>query len=423
MDQLFALLELQRRIFEAPSREMLLHLVLNDSKRILPYSHAIFFSQDGLFLTAKKISGNLTLDTQSEFITQRTSLVKNAITSGQNVSLLSKDGIEAAVLSLSTDHEKDLGVIFLEFDRSVHDAEKIILDEMASVFAQAFALWRRREVNKNNFMSFLKGKKRLFIALILLIFFFPVRLNISAPAEIVAKDSSVVTAPFDGVLESIKFEAGDVVQKGDIIAEMEKQTLETQAELADQALRVAQAGLLRTQREVLRDPQKNQNLIELQELVRTKKIERDFAASLMARSQIKAMRKGVLMIDDIQSLRGKPVRTGDRLMMIADPADYQLLIRVPVQTMLPIDIGAKVRFFLNVNPLSSRSALINNVGYQATPDSDGLLTYKIIADISSIDPDLRVGWNGTARIKGDWTILGYSILRRPLLTLRNVTGF
>ena len=116
------------------------------------------------------------------------------------------------------------------------------------------------------------------------------------------------------------------------------------------------------------------------------------------------------------------MKTGEKLMLIANPNDTELLIRIPIDSLLPISEKSKTSFYLNVTPLSSYCATIKSIGYQASPDPDGLLTYKMRADIKQKDKDLRIGWKGTAKIKSNWSILGYAVLRKPLIALRNLLG-
>ena len=109
-------------------------------------------------------------------------------------------------------------------------------------------------------------------------------------------------------------------------------------------------------------------------------------------------------------------------MTIADPSRYELLIRVPVDAMIEIPQEGNVSFFLNISPLRSHKGAIRSVGYQAGADPDGLITYKVLAELPEDARDMRIGWKGTAHVKGDWTILSYAILRRPFITLRNLIG-
>lgn len=419
MDKLFTLLEIQHQAQEAQSRDALLHVIVNETRKLVAYDQAVFWSVEGLSLKLEKISGNTVLDPQSLYAADLKRSVKREMAGTSSVTLLPT----GAVLMFRTGEEGLLGGLWLEHTAAYGEAEKRILEELSLTFAQALAIWNLRR--SSSFLPRFKNKKRtkyIALAAILVCAFFPVREGITAPAEIVAREAEIVTIPFDGVIETVHVRPGDAVKPGDLLASMEQQSLQAQMDMAEQEMTVVQSALSRVQRESLAAPDKKMNLTELQEEIESKKIVYDYAKDLKERSEIRAANGGIAVFADANALRGKPVRTGDKIMMVANPADYELLIRVPVDSMVPVKPDAPVRFFLNVAPLGGHKAEIRSIGYQAAPDADGLLTYKILATLKENDKDLRIGWKGTAKIKGGWTTLSYAILRRPFIALRNMTG-
>ena len=150
--------------------------------------------------------------------------------------------------------------------------------------------------------------------------------------------------------------------------------------------------------------------------------EKKFAAELLAQSEIRAARDGVAIFSDANGLRGKPVRTGEQIMLLADPQDSELLIRIPVEAMIQINEDVPATFFLNVSPLGFRDAKYDSISYQASLDPDGLLTYKVRARFDKDGTVPRVGWTGTGKVYGHRTIMAYNIFRRPLVTLRRKLG-
>ncbi len=420
MDKLFTLLELQRQTLEAQTRDSLVHIIVNETRKLIPYDQAVFWSVEGLTLKLEKISGNAILDQQSVYAADLKKSVKKEISTNSTVVLLQPSG---AILMFRTGEEGLLGGLWLEYPKPYTDAEKRILDELALIYGQALALWNLRR--SNSFFPSFKSSKRMqyaAMATILLLAFFPVRQTITAPAEITAREAEIVTIPFDGVIETAHVRPGDAVKKGDLLVTMEQQSLQAQMDMAQQEMAVVQGALSRVQRESLAAPDKKTQLTELQQEIESKKIAYDFAKDQKERSEIRAAHDGVAVFADANALKGRPARTGDKVMMIADPADYELLVRVPVDSMVPLQTDAPVKFFLNVAPLGGHAAQIKSIGYQASPDADGLLTYKITASLLGNDKDLRIGWKGTAKIKGGWTTISYTILRRPFIALRNMTG-
>ena len=230
--------------------------------------------------------------------------------------------------------------------------------------------------------------------------------------------------PYDGVLDVINVKAGDIVKKDQSVFVMDKTDLDGRIKASSQALRTAQSNLSRLRKESLRVPEKKAELNQLMSEITAKKIENDHAQTLFDKSVVRAPVDGVAIFSDANEFEGQPVRTGEKVMIVADPEKIELLIKAPVDNMIPISKDSPVKFFLNVSPLSGHSAEIISMGYQSSPDADGLLTYKIRARIndSGTETPARIGWKGTAKIKGSWNILAYSVLRRPLVTLRKITG-
>lgn len=427
MDKLFTLLEIQRGAIEAQSRAALLHNIVNETRKLIPYTQAVFCNTDGLSLTLEKISGNAVLDPQSTYASDvKTSLraAMSAPLDNSAVVLLDpqQHKTAGALLLFRTADEGLLGGLWIENDKPYGEAEQRILEELSATYAQCLALWKLRKSHR--FLSSIGGKKARWIcaAAFIALALFPVRLSITAPAEIIAREAEIITAPFDGTIESVDIEPGDAVTADQIVVTMEHRSLQAQMDMAQQEMAVAQAALSRLQRESLAAPDKKPNLTALQEEIESKKIAYEYARALKERSEIRSERGGIAVFSEASGLRGRPVRTGDKIMSIADPAEYELLIRVPVEAMTPVARDAHVKFFLNISPLSGHGASIRSVGYQASPDADGLLTYKILARLPDDAKDLRIGWKGTATIKGEWTILSYALARRPLIALRNLVG-
>ena len=425
MDKLFTLLELQHQAQGAISRDALIHIIVNETHKLVPYKQAIFWSAEGLSLRLEKVSGNAEIDHQGLYATDVKRSVGEHTHLDQTLVLLQPDKhkTHGAVVLFRTAEEGLLGGLWLESDAAYNEAEQRILEEMAGIYTQCLALWSLRS-HAAFWGSWKKIKhgKAIALAALLVLLVFPVKLSITAPAEIVAREAQIVTVPFEGMIGDVAVKPGDSVKAGDILVTMDQQAIQAQMDIAQQDMMVAQSALARVQRESLASPDKKMDMMRLQEEIESKRIAYDYAASLKERSEIRASREGVAVFSDPYSLRGKPAHTGDKVMMVADPADYEVIVRVPAEAMVPISKDSDASFYLSVSPLSGHDINIESIGYQASPDADGLLTYKITATLGDHAKDLRIGWKGTAKIEGGWTVLSYAILRRPILSLRNLTG-
>lgn len=426
MEKLFTLLELQRRAQEAPTHEAFAHIVVNETLKLVSYTQAIFWVSSGTDIILKKVSGNAVLDDKSSYaLTLKDRLRKELPSLKQPVVTLNvADSSRAvAVMNFMTSGEGLLGGLWLEHDRKFQDAEIHLLEELAVTYGHALALLelrQRKDSTKTFFKRLGRSRKYMFLAF-LLAAVFPVRLTVTAPVEIIARDADIVTVPYDGTLEKITVQPGDKVVKDQVLATMEDSALDAQMDNAAQELRAIESSVARLSRQSLAAPDKKGDLTAAEAEIISKRLQYDYAESLKQKSELRASRDGVAVFADTHALEGHPVRTGERVMMIADVSEYDVLVRVPVEAMIPMQSGSSFSFYLNVAPLHGYEAEITGIGYQASPDPDGLLTYKIHA--KPIDAEeLRIGWKGTARIHGHWTILSYALLRQPLAALRRLTG-
>jgi len=427
MDKLFTLLTLQRQAREASSRQALTHIIVNETHKLIAYDQAVLWSTESGKVKLERLSGNAVLDARGIYATALQKFLQqqcSAFNAAQPVVICPQgDGHAAGVIVFF--HTADDGItggLWLERQGAYNAAETEILAELGSAYAQALTLHQLRAERSwlARFFKLSKMGKLVLLGLVVGLCW-PVHLTITAPAEIVAKDALPVTVPFDGVIEKITINPGDAVTQRQILATLESSGLQAEATLAAQALEAQQAALARLQREAVMQPEKRAELSLLEAQIAERKIQQDYANTMMAKSEIKAARDGIAVYTDKARFEGKPVRTGDVLMMLAKPQDIELLIRVPVDAMVPIDNAARVKFFLNVKPLSGLTATIKSIGYEPSLDVDNMLTYKIRAEVKE-SADLRIGWKGTARIQGHKTIMAYAILRRPLAALRYLTG-
>lgn len=423
MEKLFTLLELQRRSQEAASHAAFAHLLVNETHKLVPYDQAVFWRLKDGSVRLEKISGTAVLDNKSSYAINLRKTLKDQIGGGLvQLRPATPDGVCTANIALKTDKDGQLGGLWLESRKPFQEADAHILEELAASYAHSLALLdlRQRGGIFAAAPKVSKLKKYLLVAGLVL-FFFPVRLSVTAPAEIVARDAEIVTVPYDGMIQKIHVVPGAQVKKGDLLATMENSALDAQMEIAGQELKATQTGLARLSRESLATPEKKSDLTAYEGEIEAKRIQYEFAQNMRQRSEIVATRDGTAVFADLHQLEGKPMGTGEKIMMIADQENYDLLVRIPADAMIPLASDDKISFYLNVSPLSGYTASIRSIGYQASVDADGLLTYKVYG-IPEDAKDLRIGWKGTASIKSGWATLSYAILRRPLASLRRVTG-
>lgn len=437
MEKLFNLISLQRRALETSSRDALTHLITNETLQLVPYRTAIFWGMEHGLMKLEKVSGNATIDDKSSFANMLKNFIKKQLKAKKNQSgepLLIPfsgqdtpfdDGMDTDFLLIifQTENENVLGGVWFQNSKPFSPAEIKILEELTVTYTKALSIFHlQKKRGISDVSSQLKAHKKYVLLSVLLIAFFPVRLSVTAPAEIIARSPDVITAPYNGVLEDILVQPGDTIEVGTPIAQMEKLALISQMEQTEQELQIAKTLLSRLKRESISKPEKKAEIRKLQLDIEAKEVAFSFAKKQAEKSQIISPKTGIAIFSDAQSLEGKPVRTGEEIMQVADPNNIELLIRVPVDAMAPLKKETDIDFFLNVSPLFSYGAQLKSMGYQASLDADGLLTYKLVGTIDKEHQNLRIGWKGTAKIYSEWAFLSYAFLRRPLAHLRALLG-
>jgi len=333
----------------------------------------------------------------------------------------------AFILLIYNKDKKFIGGLWIDKKDEFSTLEKAILEDLGDGYAfalQNFSNKKRQEgiLNYLSIFSLSGLKTKLFFLSLLLIMLLPVNMSATAPAEVVASKPDVISIPFDGVIEKVEISPGQRVKAGEVLLRMDDTLLKNKVIMTTGELNAAKVALLKTERESMKDRSKLAEIAILKAQLAQKNAEVDFAQQMLKLSEIVAERDGIAIFADINSLRGKPVQTGEQVMQLTSLEENELLIRMPVSSMIKINQDIPARFFLNVSPFDSQKISYKSIGYQSTMDTGGLMTYKIRGEFLEENDDVRIGWTGTGKVYGEKTILGISILRRPITTLRRKLG-
>lgn len=250
----------------------------------------------------------------------------------------------------------------------------------------------------------------------------PVPMSALAPVEIVAARPQRVTAPLDGVVKEILVEPNRPVKAGQLMLRFEETTLRNRLQIARQEALVAKAHSDRLSQAAYADEKARHELAEARAQFDLKSAERDYAADLLARSEIRAGKDGILVYSDQDRWIGRPVKTGERIMQIVSPRETVARIELPVADAIVLDRAAKVRLFLDADPLTAVAARLISEGYQAEPNSTQQLVYRLHAEIQDAGAELRIGARGTAQLQGGLVPLAFYLLRRPISAVRQHIG-
>lgn len=274
-------------------------------------------------------------------------------------------------------------------------------------------LWRR------------SGGKRLLAALVVLlvIFCIPVREYTLVPAEIVSLESEVIASPEQGVIQRMVTMPNATVKKGDVLALLDDTTLRNRLAVATAELATANTTLHQASQKAIEDQQAKSELAMAEGRWREKQVEVASLQRELDKLTLRAPRNGVFVYSDPDDWAGRPVQTGERIGLLADPDKPGIRAWAPASESTNLKPGAPMTVFLKVAPLSPLSATLDYAGYQTVEAPNGVASYVLRGSLQGNTEDARIGLQGTARVSGDWKALGYLLLRRPLATLRAWVGW
>lgn len=434
------MLSLQQRCLRAKDDAELGFVIANETWHLLPYGQSAVFLQDRLGRpTLRTVSGLATIQEETPFTLWlgRVCRAASADFSGPEPRRMAA-GLFAPELAdawsewwpehavcvpLSGRDGRRLGVALFVRDTPWEDADLQLLGLLAETWGYcAHALLGERTPWTDYWKRLAAHPRRRQFALLLAIaLFFPVRLSVLAPAEIIALQAEAVAAPMDGVVKAFHVAPNAAVKQGQPLFSLDDTTLRNRREIAQKALAVARADALSAQQKAFDSLQSKSELSTLLGRVREKEAELAYLDESLRRIEVQAPLDGVLVYGDPNDWLGKPVVTGERVAQLAQPNDLGVLVWLPVGDAINLEAGAAMRVYLQVAPLSSISAELVQTSYQATLSPEGIASYRIRGRLAAAS-EARIGLRGVAKVYGGWRPLCYWVLRRPLGALRQWLG-
>jgi len=233
------------------------------------------------------------------------------------------------------------------------------------------------------------------------VLFIPTDYQISSDASLKSAYKHLLVSPQDGYLKSIKARPGDIVKKGDVLAQLNDDELSLQRrKLASQALQYQHeydTALANSNRvaAAIADTQVDQANIQLR-----------LVEQQLSRIQLLAPSDGIVVSDDISQSLGAPVKQGDMLFEIAAAQGYLVQLMVDEREIAALSVGqighVKLTslphdvFEFSVKTITPLSEILNGRNY-----------FRVEATLKGETTILRPGMTGTGKIIAGKRSLGW----------------
>jgi multidrug resistance efflux pump len=432
------LLQYEADLRRAASVNELVYHVANETRRILPYDQMFVLRRahvgDGFRVLAA--SSIAVVDRNAPMIRAVEAVAADWVRgedSGQarrvDIRSLTVEGLEPLAdypfhhwlwQPLTDPDGKVFGGLIAAFASPPGENEAVRLERVGETAAHGWrALTRGQPVRRIAKPD--KRQKWAIAIVVATIMVFPVRMSALAPAEVVAVRPFVISAPFDGVIEEVAVPPYTLVRKGQLLVRFDDVRLRNELELTQERLAVARARVERASSAAFADTSnESRDVAIMRAEYQEAEAAHAYARDLLARSRLTSPRDGIAIYTDRREWEGRAVTVGQPVMQIADPKAVELRIDLPAREQMTLVPGSPVRLWLDSQPLWALDGQLARISYQAQPTAGGVLAFSLTAKLRGETPP--IGSRGTARVSGRWVPLAYSVLKRPIASLRQTIG-
>ncbi len=435
------LLEFQRKLQRCTSLRELVFVAANESFHVLRFDQAVVWQYDvRSAISIAAVSGLAEVSSESpyalwfdrairHFIGAKNAAPLSVVTLDSLPKSISEDGAEwvhenLLHCSLISPQGKRLGGLFFSRTEPFSEADQAVAQWMA--LSVAFAYWGWEQAHKpvrrwveHQSTRLLAGAAVVVIAMLT---FVTIRLNAIAPAEITPRKPFHITAPVEGVVESIKVQPNETVKADQLLAVLDDTSTRNRLAVSEKALEITKADYQRAVNKAFGDEASRSEINVLEGRIKEKAAEVVYLSELLKLLRITAPQGGIAIFNDTEEWRGRPVQPGERIMTLADPSLVFISIHVSPDDAVQLEVGGEVTVILNIDPLSPLKATITQTSYEATLMPDNSLAYNVKAELVPGSALPRIGLKGSAKVYAEEVSLGYYLFRKPILFLRKTLG-
>ena len=451
---LAVLLQLGRRARQAEDEAELGFILINETHQLSPYRQgALWLKDEGVVA----LSGVVTPEANAPYVQWLGGLYRHWVTANRTVPWVIQPAdlppeavaewsqwlpAQAVCVPIPAVGRRFAGgLLLLARDQGWTEGELSLLAEWAAIWASRRALidkggslsrlWQKlhgrptpvHQTDTAHSLSSLFRRPRTWIWLGAILFLLlPIHLTVLAPAELVPLSPSMVRAPIDGVIEVVHVQPNQVVIAGAPLFEFDRTSIRNRLLIAERSVDTVRAELRQRAQQALFDDTSQAQVAILQGQLAEKQLEVEYLRELAQRSLVSAQRDGIVLFDDPAEWIGRPVITGERVMVIANEREAEVEAWLSPANAIALEAGSRVSIYLNADPTHPLRAELRYVGHEAMLRPDGHYAYRVRASLPQLDERTRIGLKGTAKLEGVRVPLVYWVMRRPLAGLRAWLG-
>lgn len=436
---LITIQRLTLKAVNASSLQNLIFIILNDTFQAIKYDRAILFRREQNKVEILGVSGQANINARTELASRLKTLVQKLqkpleqrILKGDDFSSLEEWNYIQS-LRPSTIYwvpfkagTEELGLwleIYDDLQAAKHfEMHAPLLKEMvAPAYAAAWGKIHHpfRKIVSYCTLKNLGIASALFLALLLII---PVHLRIVAPCEVVAAETFIVTAPLDGIIEKVNVRSGQEVIKNQILYEFDKKVPTYKYRSISKEVEILAAELNQAYALGINSDAEASKLSLLDLKLKKSKVDLAYVLQQLDLLMGKSPISGLVSIDSPDDWRGRPVKIGEKIMLINNQGETKLKIWIPERDHIAFDFDLPIRVFLNSIPSKTFEAKILFISPEVKVTDGELPSFEAEAEWLNVEEYPNLGLKGSAVIYGERVSIFYYIFRKPIGALRQFMG-
>lgn len=406
------------------------HLAVNKPRDMLNCGHIFWVSRSGKNIKILAVTGQEQMERHTPFGQWLTAELKSRAKKGELNSASqwqfeSQQDEDLITYPFSHAHyapfspNPNAGGLLFTFSAPPAPMQTPIMDRLGEIYGLVHAA--RRGAKRARMAP---RKRKIFygsIAALALIGLIPIPMTTLAPAEVIADTPFILSPEFDGVIKEVLVSPNAQVKTGDPLVQLDDVTLRNELILAKKELKLAEVRRRMAGLRAFVDAEAKRELAVADVEAELATARRDYAQDRLDKTVLRAPRDGLALFSDVSELTGRPVSNGEAILRIAEPSRVLLRLHAPLSHGEALREGARVRMFLDTDPVAPLEAKLVRASYRASTKPEGGMAFDAYASLTE-DSLPRIGARGVAKIYGEKAPIAYFLVRRPLTLARQMTG-
>lgn len=268
-------------------------------------------------------------------------------------------------------------------------------------------------VRKRKFMAMEKRKRRIYVGLgvagVIFLVACPLPLRVDGDAVVAPGRRALIQPEFDGVVSKVLVHEGQLVQRGEVLAELEAWNMRS-------ALAEAQAKyestVLQMNRALVTNDGTEAGVHRVQADFWKAEVERD--RQRLAQAQLRSPIDGIVATPHVENFAGRKLQQGDTFAEVVNTSQAIIDVGIDDADAGLLKPGQKAVVKLNSYPTQTFRGDVQIVSPKAEVVHDTPVFFARV-DVPNSDGVIRAGMEGRGKVRVGWYPAGYVFFRRAFL--------